>query len=83
MRKNKTDPQTAAEWQDAVDGAAGFRAIEDARMYGLIQGGPKVDIARCDEILERGAARGITPSRNPIELAIGLVRAINGDGHAG
>ena len=70
------DPQTPEEWQQAVDAAAGARALADCMMYGLITG-PGIDVARCDEILERGAALGVRPSRGDTELAIELATAIN------
>ena len=73
----RLNPQTLQEWQEAVDGAAGLRAIADCKMYGLIEGGPKIDVRRCDEILERGRKRGFAPSRPAVDLAIGLIGAIN------
>jgi hypothetical protein len=70
-------PTTPAEWQFAVDGAAGLRAIADCRMYGLIEGGPEIDINRCDELLELGRRRGIVPSQPDIVLARQLIAALN------
>jgi hypothetical protein len=46
-------------------------------MYGLIEGGPKIDVARCDQMLKRGLARGITPSKPVMDLAIDLIRKVN------
>jgi hypothetical protein len=60
-------PLTPEEWQDAVDAAAGLLALESARDYGLVTGGPSADIARCQELLERGAARGIKPTPDALE----------------
>lgn len=74
------DPKTPEQWQEAVDMAAGWRMIEDCRMYGLIDGGPSVNLDRCDEILERGRKRGVRPSKPVLELAIDLVRACNSRG---
>ncbi len=71
------EPETDAEWQEAVNGAAGMRMIADCKMYGLIAGGPNIDVSRCDEILERGRARGVLPSMPDTDLAIGLIAAIN------
>ena len=71
-----------AEWREAVDAAAGWRAIADVKMYGLIQGGPEINVTRCDQILERGKALGIEPSKSAVDLAIALIAAINGDGNA-
>jgi hypothetical protein len=73
----KRNPKTPAEWQEAVDAAAACRAIADCKMYGLIQGGPEINVERCDEILERGKARGLHPSAPSTELAIRYVAAFN------
>jgi hypothetical protein len=62
------DPNTREAWQDAVDLADGLLAVDSARTYGLITGGPDVDVARCAAILRRGRARGITPRDNAVEL---------------
>jgi hypothetical protein len=70
-------PKTGSEWQEAVDAAAACRAVADCKLYGLLEGGPVVNVARCDEILERGRARGVFPSRPVPELAIEYVCAFN------
>jgi hypothetical protein len=69
-------PRTPAQWQEAVDGAAGARVIADCMMYGLLQGDVEINVERCDYILEQGKRRGILPSHDPVELAIGLIRAM-------
>lgn len=56
------DPQTAAEWQEAVDAANFFLIVDSCRQYGLITGGPDVDQERCSDILTRGAALGYQPA---------------------
>lgn len=71
------DPTTQAEWQMAVDVAAGLRAIADCKMYGLIKGGPGIDVARCDQILELGASLQVHPSRPTKDLALEMVRSLN------
>lgn len=58
---NLLDPQTDQEWQEAVNIAAALRTIADVKMYGLMEGGPEINVERCDEIVEQGAARGFTP----------------------
>jgi hypothetical protein len=57
-----SDPETREEWQAAVDAAHACLSLDAARQYGLIDGGPKIDAARCLEILDRGKALGITPA---------------------
>lgn len=74
-------PKTRAEWQEAVDGAAGLRALADCKMYALIEGGPEINVERCDQILEQGRARGVRPSKSDVDLALDFVRfrvAVNG-----
>lgn len=48
-------------------------------MYGLITGGPVIDVERCDQILERGCAKGIVPSKPATDLAVELVIAYNAE----
>jgi hypothetical protein len=67
------NPATRKEWQDAVDAAAGAITLEAARQYGLVTGGPEVNMARCDEIIERAAKLGIQPSPDSIKR---FVRAV-------
>jgi len=61
------NPMTPAEWQEAVDAASGCLALEAARLYGLVTGGPKVNVARCEEILALGAELGVIPAEDAIE----------------
>lgn len=62
MTEQPSDPRTPAEWQDAVDSAEFCLALQSARDYGLIAGGPGVNVDRCAELLARGAAIGIFPA---------------------
>jgi hypothetical protein len=70
------EPETPEEWQTVVDAAAGALVIADCMMYGLFEG-PKVNVERCDDILKRGAARGVKPSKDPAVLAIELIAQSN------
>jgi hypothetical protein len=56
------DPETPEEWQDAVDAAAASLVLNRLLEFGLGEGGPAVDVGRCDEILDRGSERGVHPS---------------------
>jgi hypothetical protein len=68
-------PVTPAEWQEAVDIAHGALVLDAARLYGLVTGGPIVDVARCIEIIEQGRQRKIFPSHGAIErFAAALTR---------
>ena len=65
-RKVRT-PRTKAEWQAAADLAHFLLATDVCQRYGLITGGPEVDVTRCIEILSRAAEKGIEPVPDAIE----------------
>jgi hypothetical protein len=65
------DPQTPEEWQEAVDLAEAHVLIESARQYGLITGGPKVNVLRCTELLDLGRRRGHRPGKEAVKRMIG------------
>jgi hypothetical protein len=71
------DPSTPEEWQEAVDAAAACRVIANCKMYGLLQGGPEIDVGRCDELLEQGRARGVHPSKSVTDLGVEFALAYN------
>jgi hypothetical protein len=52
------DPQTAADWQAAVDAADFLLSLDSARRYGLVSGGPAVNVLRCEAVIREGRARG-------------------------
>lgn len=58
------DPETAAEWQEAVDLAEFYLLLDSARAYGLATGGPEINPERCQEILKRGRGIGYRPKRS-------------------
>lgn len=60
-------PQNPREWQDAVDAAHGALALDSARQYGLVTGGPTVNVPRCAMILDQGRKMGVIPSTYAIE----------------
>lgn len=64
------NPETATEWQAAVDAAHALLVIDAARQYGLVTGGPDIDVVRCEEILERGRKKHITPRPDAVERFI-------------
>lgn len=70
-------PRTRDQWQEAVDLAEVYLVIDSARKYGLVRGGPAVDVDRCEQLLACGRARGITPAADCIERIIPqLVRQV-------
>ena len=64
------EPTTPQEWQEAADLAYGLLALEAARQYGLVTGGPTVNAARAHELLARAAERGITPDDDAVEAVM-------------
>lgn len=69
------DPRTDAEWQEAVDQAEFLQLLDSARKYGLVTGGPTVNLDRCAEILAEGPRRGVTPSADCCERIIKALKA--------
>lgn len=68
-------PKKPGEWQEAVDAAHGALALEAARYYGLVTGGPVVNAERCQDILRKGKKLGYVPRPEAIEQFIhGLAR---------
>lgn len=67
VKRETKEPATPSEWQEAVDLAYGAQCLDSARQYGLVSGGPKVNLDRCDEILRRGNQLGYTPGPGAVE----------------
>lgn len=61
------DPQTDAEWQEAVDLASALLHLDSARQYGLVTGGPEINVERCAQIVAAGGERDVTPSPDHVE----------------
>ena len=74
-RRKPADPVTPEEWQTAVDLADALLAMDSARQYGLITGGPAIDTERAAEILAAGKARGFRPLPDSAERVIGALLA--------
>jgi hypothetical protein len=58
------EPKTDTQWQEAVSLADMHLKIFDAKLYGLVEGGPEIDQARCLDILSGGRKRKIFPRWN-------------------
>jgi hypothetical protein len=59
------DPKTKAEWQEAVDAADFWLKVDSLRKYGLLCGGPTIEVERCESILQRGEKKGVFPTPMP------------------
>lgn len=63
-------PKSRAEWQEAVDAAHALLCLDAARLYGLITGGPTIDVDRCQRILEAGKKLNVQPSPYAVERMV-------------
>jgi hypothetical protein len=66
-------PKKPGEWQAAVDAAHAALALNSARRYGLVTGGPAVNVDRCAELLEKGRKLGYVPRPEAVEQFIGAM----------
>jgi hypothetical protein len=56
-------PHTIDEWQTAVDAALDALALHAAQAYGLVSGGPVVNVERCRQVLKEGEALACRPMK--------------------
>lgn len=52
------DPRSLQEWEEVLEMAEFMLLLNSARQYGLVTGGPVVDVERCAEIIKKGRAKG-------------------------
>ncbi|MEP7304183.1 MAG: hypothetical protein ABJA98_01570 [Acidobacteriota bacterium] len=78
------NPRTPAEWQAAVNAAEALLLLQSARLYGLLLAcGPKVHVARCEQILAQGRARQVVPIRDGVDAYINELVSAGPDGARG
>jgi hypothetical protein len=68
------------QWQDLVDLAHAGLALDSARQYGLIEGGPVINQNRCIELLRAGEKRGYRPSPDAIQKFVAAIAEPEGQG---
>jgi hypothetical protein len=74
MAKNRPRlPENGEALQNLVDMSHGFLLLDSARKYGLVTGGPGVNVERCVEIIEHGEARGIKPRPDAAERMLAAI----------
>ena len=66
-------PESAIEWQEAVNSAYVLRLINASPFYRLITDGSEISAAACNEMLMRGRALGYKPDSNTVEDALHVV----------
>jgi hypothetical protein len=64
------EPETPAEWHDAVVWAETLLTLDAAKQYGLLTGGPRIDVARCQDLKTRGNAAGYFATNGDIDSCI-------------
>jgi hypothetical protein len=69
------------QWQDLVDLSHAWLALDAARQYGLIEGGPPIiNQNRCLELLRAGEKRGYRPSPDAIQKFVAALAEPEGQG---
>lgn len=63
-------PRTKREWQEAVDLANFYLVLDSARQYGLIAGGPDIDVRRCEDLIVQGKHRGLEPRPDSLDRSL-------------
>lgn len=63
-----TLPRT--EVQELADLCHVWLLLDSARLYGLVCGGPKVNVARCEQILAAAKARGVVPRTDAVDRCL-------------
>lgn len=64
------NPTTPAEWREAAVFAAAALMLDSARQYGLVTGGPIVNVDRCVDVLAEAKGRGVEPTKAEIDAAV-------------
>jgi len=66
-------PHTRQQWQEAVTSAHHFLLLDAARQYGLIEGGPRVNLDRCKSLIKQARKKKIQPDSSEEALKAFLV----------
>ena len=66
-------PKSDAEMLVLVEQAEAWLLFDAAEKYGLITGGPTVDVARCEEIIAEGKERELEATQAGINAAVGRI----------
>jgi hypothetical protein len=73
-------PSSVDEWRAVATAAAGLLLIDDARLFGLVRGGPTVVRVRCEPVLATAAEVGIVPTPEEANAAaMRVIAAVNAE----
>jgi len=82
--KRPQDPQSQAQWREAATLARAYLLIDAAKTYGLMVGGPAIDVDRCERVLEQARARGVeVPDEHAEAAALELIAQHNAQAAGG
>lgn len=62
--------RTGMSLRDLGACAAALLLIDDARLYGLVDGGPEVDRGRCEQVLEELARARVWPTEDEMHAKV-------------
>lgn len=66
MKLTIQHPITREDWRHAATLAETMLDIDCAQRYGLMAGGPAVDVARCTDIVRQARRLGIVPRSDDV-----------------
>ena len=79
MIRTVADPETPDQWRHVATMAAALLRIDACRQYGLITGGPIVNVNRCEALIAGARKRGIRITADAIDAAVlAIVRELAG-----
>lgn len=74
METRIVDPQSDQEWQDSVDTAYVLLELQQCIQVGIVVDGPvRINVRRCEELLQMGEKRNIRPRLNCMETVLPLL----------
>ena len=67
------NPRSREELTYAATLAQAMLLLDSARAYGLVEGGPDVDVARCEELLAEAEDREIVVHQDDVDQAVAQI----------
>ena len=61
------EPKTREEWQEVTDMCHFYLLLDSARQYGLVDGGPQINVKRCEQLFSKATRLGFSPSPGSVE----------------
>jgi len=67
------EPHTGKELQIVAAGCEALLQLDSARLYGLVTGGPIVNVDRCEQLIARAKREGCSPSEAQVDAVLQLI----------